>query len=202
MRSNSKSWDLLSRAARVKTPVQLQPYFDLKVLLKSNATDAKAEFKKKFSSFYRLNSAGLTDAFRDRYFNHLFAARPLGKIDPYSSILLDLYNLPRRKGDKSLQCSFVSKLVAIHDESRPIYDKYVRQFFGLGPPSIGSVEFRVAGFITNMERIREQYEDWAHSPRFARTVEPLLKQHPNLRDCHAHRAIDVLVWTVGARRLI
>jgi hypothetical protein len=201
MSAKGLHWELLAKAAKARKADDFSKYFEIKDLLATKAPEARAKFRRLFTQWYGLNSAGLTDAFRDRYFQLLFAAKPVGKRDPYSSILLDLYEIPRRKGDPSLQCSFVSKLVAIHDESRPIYDVYVREFFGMAPPSVGSIKFRVAGFVANIDRIREEYGEWAQSPRFQGVVEPLFKMNPSLRHCHPHRALDVLVWTVGAWKI-
>lgn len=199
MNTKTSHWPLFARAVKKQDPEGLKEYFELKRLLAIGTSAARTEFRNRFAKWYRLNSAGLSDAFKDRYFDHLFAAKPVGQEDPYTAILLDLYKIRRRKGDRALQCSFVSKLVAIHDESRPIFDKYVREFFGIAVPSLGSVEFRVAGFVANLNRIREQYGEWSIDPEFETVFEPLYRKNPGLRECHPHRALDNLIWTIGYR---
>jgi hypothetical protein len=95
----------------------------------------------------------------------------------------------------------VSKLVAIHDESRPLYDTYVSRFFGMAPPAVGSIEFRIAGFVENILRIQTEYESWATESHFIQIVEPLIRKCPKLGTCHSIRLCDFLVWTVGANDL-
>jgi hypothetical protein len=91
--------------------------------------------------------------------------------------------------------------VAIHDESRPLFDVHVSKFFGVAPPAVGSLEFRIAGFVDNLLRVQEQYESWAADPHFIRIVKPLLRKHPKLKTCHPTRLCDFLVWTVGRYEL-
>lgn len=199
MNISGHHWSLLAKAARKRRKDDFKEYFELKDLLAEKSPKAKQEFRKLFSQWYRLNNAGVTEAFKARYFELLFEAGPHGKEDPYSEILLNLYRFKRRRGDRSLQCSFASKLVGIHDESWPIYDKYVREFFGMGVPAAGSIAFRAAGFASNMRLIKQRYQEWCACPQFNGTVEPLYEKNPGLRACHPHRALDVLVWTVGAK---
>lgn len=191
-------WALLEKAANSIEKNAFARYFDLKRLLASGDYDA---FQREFTTYYRLNIGGLTPAFKTRYFEHLFKCSPVGQADPYTPILLDLFAFERRKGGTSIQASFVSKLVAIHDESRPIYDRHVSNFFGLGVPTIGTPEFRIAGFLANLARIKEQYEAWADDTRFAAIQAPVFKKQPMLKDCHPSRLCDLLVWTVGSESL-
>jgi hypothetical protein len=191
-------WDLLSKAARKIKPTGFEEYFALKRLWRSRDPEARQEFQTRFANYYRLHIGGLTPACKRRYLHLLVAFIPRGRKDPYTPLLLDLYRFRRRKGDRSLQVSFVSKLVAFHDESRPIYDRYVSQFFGLSVPSVGPLEFRIAGFLANLQRIQENYQAWATNPRFSQLTRELLSRNSALRTCHPSRLCDFLVWTVGA----
>lgn len=192
-------WALLEKAAKSIEKDAFARYFDLKRLLASSDRDA---FQHAFTTYYRLNIGGLTPAFKARYFEHLFECSPAGQTDPYTPILLDLFKFERRKGGTSIQASFVSKLVAIHDGSRPIYDRHVSNFFGMGVPTIGTPEFRIAGFVANLTRIQEQYELWAADQRFGGIQTTVFKKQPKLKDCHSSRLCDLLVWTVGSGSLI
>ena len=156
MAISSSHWDLLRQAVKRLQPTAFAKYFTLQSLLRSTRTSDRKEFQKQFTIHYRLNTGGLTEAFKERYFELLFSCKPCGQTDPYTSLLLELYRFPRRKGDLALQASFVSKLVAIHDESRPIFDIHVSNFFGMSVPKVGNVEFRIAGFVANLERISKR----------------------------------------------
>ena len=95
-------------------------------------------------------------------------------------ILLDLFTIPRRQQDHVVPASFVSKLVAIHDEAQPIYDQSVRKFFGLGVPAVGSAEFRIAGFVRNLQQIRMSYEGWSRARSTCRIIDHVRTVHSEL----------------------
>lgn len=200
MNYNATHWYLLEKAAERIRPTDFDGYFGLKDLLASKDHKDRREFQRRFASYYRLHNAGLTDAFKKRYFTLFFEFQPRQK-DPYTSLLLELYNIPRRKGDHSIQASFVSKMVAMRDESRPLFDRHVSNFFGLSVPSVGSVQFRIAGFVRNLQYIQANYETWAADDRFRRITTVLFDKHPRLQTCHPTRVCDFLVWTVGDREI-
>lgn len=196
--NNRTQWKLLAKAAKKIKSRGFNEYFELKRLSQKTDPSSRRELQTRFANYYRLHIGGLTNAFKRRYLELLLTCKPRGKRDPYTSLLLELYRFPRRKGDRALQVSFVSKLVAFHDESRPLYDVHVKNFFGFSPPSVGPIEFRIAGFVANLQNIQSQYESWAANPRFSKIMQPLFKKNPLLQKCHPTRLCDFLVWTVGA----
>jgi len=192
---------VLERARQLLAVRDYAPYLALKRLLAEKPNGFRQEFCQLFERYYGLNAAGLTGAFKERYFELLFAFTFEPGIDPYAPLLVDLYKIPRRKGDFGLQCSFVSKLVAIHDEDYPIFDRYVSEFFGIAAPSSGDEHFRSAGFSENMMRLREIYFRWAQDVRFRRILERVKEAHPQLDTCKAPRITDFLVWIAGSKEL-
>src|SRR5688572_17165467 len=102
--------------------------------------ESRGEFERTFCSFYGLKAGGLTDKFRQRYFDLLFGLKlSPGSQPPYEKLLLELHAIKRHKGDLVLPASFVSKLVALHDDSRPLFDRHVSNFFGVAMPALGSL---------------------------------------------------------------
>jgi hypothetical protein len=172
-------------------------YLGLKRSLQERPLGFEIGFRQNFLQFFKLNNAGLSEEFKDRYFALLFSLELHDDRDPYAPLLRELYEFERRKGDKALQASFVSKLVAIHDETRPLFDKYVQNFFGIGVPKSSDLEFRIDGFIQNLSAIRRHYLDWAGSPDFRKIVEDARIRHPLLERCGLVRIADFLVWTGG-----
>jgi hypothetical protein len=202
MADSASLWRLLTQAAGEVETGAFGGFFELKRLLDRTDPKSRRAFQKLFTNYYGLGGAGLTEAFKVRYFKLLFACTPIGQEDPYTSLLLKLYRLPNRQGYHTIQASFVSKLVSIRDESRPIYDRYVSHFFGLRVPSVAHPpEARIAGFISILERIQNHYEKWAADRRFRDLKTTLLGKQPKLKDCHPSRLCDLLVWTVGKKKL-
>ncbi len=191
---------LLHQASRKLTRVDLAPYVRLRWLLPVKTDEARAEFRKVFAQFYRLGGAGLTEAWKDRYFQLLFDFKP-GEVDPHARLLRDLYKYPRAKGDQALEFSFVSKLVATHDESQPIYDSHVRAFFGLEPVGPGPVKERIQEFRGIVATVRKSYAGWVADPRFPPLLKTLVDTEPELAHSHPRRLCDMLVWTVGGKHL-
>ena len=70
-----------------------------------------------FRSFYRLDNAGLSVEMKNHFFKLLAE-----KQTNLGVILSDLYEIPRKKGDKSMQFSFATKLLHTIDNRKPIYD--------------------------------------------------------------------------------
>lgn len=193
---------ILREAATHLSALDVAPYFRLKQLLHSQKEHDRLTFRTTFAKFYGLNAGGLSETLKNRYFERLFSLRlTLNHEPPYAELLQELYEFKRRKGDQVLGVSFVSKLVAMHDESRPLYDRHVRNFFGLSKPGLGSVEFQIAGFIYNLGIIRNHYQTWGTEPDFNHLLKPLLERIPPLKHCHLNRLCDFLVWTAGRKKL-
>ena len=194
--------DLLGKAAEHLEQEKITPYFRLCELLPGTGPDSRREFERTFCRFYGLNAGGLTDAFRQRYFDLLFGMNlSPGMQPPYEKLLLELHPIRRRKGDQVLPVSFVSKLIAMRDDSRPLFDRHVRNFFGVGVPALGSLSFRIKGFIGNLESIRQTYIAWESRKDFQEIRLSLLRRIPALADCHVVRICDFLVWTAGRERI-
>ncbi len=165
-----------------------------------NSEKARAEFCKVFADFYGLNAAGLGPVWKAHYFKLLFALQK-GAQDPYTPLLLDLHEIKLLNGHQALEFSFVSKLVTTHDESQPIYDKHVLAFFGVKAPGPGSQQERIAEFRHILATVRGHYASWVVDPRFAPLRKTLVDTEPELANSHPHRLCDMLVWTVGGKRI-
>ncbi len=168
-------------------------YLDLRHMIADSSQAGRMAFQTRFSNYYGLQYAGLTDEWKARYFELLFGFDQIRDVEPYQFLLLELYNIPRRQGDPTLQFSFVSKLVAFHDENCPLWDSKVRDFFGLGPPNFGCPEFRIAGFVENLGEITRRYATWTQDRRFADILANLRSRHPGIAFCHPARLCDFLV---------
>jgi hypothetical protein len=180
------------------------PYLELKEMLADSALQARSRFRILFTEYYGLDIAGLSDAFKDRYFQILFDRNVFtnGKLG-FASILSELYSIPRRQGDRALQLSFASKLVAFHSETSPIYDKHVQKFFGEEDPGTSvDQQKRIAWYIDFLKRVSDSYAAWAQDTRVVPIVNRLKARDERLALCHVNRLLDFLVWKVGNQKLL
>jgi hypothetical protein len=189
---------LIKAAAGALEAKPVRTYARLRQLLVKEDAQARTAFETEFTGYYGLKSGGVTPQFRKVFFDRLYALRGKAIDEPlYALLLRELYEIPRHKGDKALPCSFVSKLIAIHDESRPLFDRYVSRFFGVAAPQSSSLDLRIAGFVSNLANVRANYYTWIKDERFLRALEELCDRIPELRSCHLVRACDFLVWQAG-----
>ena len=192
---------LLGLAASELTQPDLRAYFELKQLLPRPGGKERHAFESRFAIFYGLNAAAVSAKFKQQYFEKLFDADPTAKTWPdYRTLLRELYVIPTRKKTKVFPASFVSKLVATRDESRPLYDRHVANFFGLAVPATGSTTYRSEIFVSHLESLRDRYTEWSNRELMS-VLEDLRHRIPPLTDCHSVRLCDFLVWTVGRKKL-
>ncbi len=180
------------------------PYLELKALLPDTSPHARARFRSLFTNFYGLNVGGLTDAFKDRFFAILFAGNIMADgLPDFTTILNELSLIQRKKGDYAMPFSFVSKLVAIHRETSPIYDRHVMDFFGQKAPAATLPKpDRIAWYVGFLSQVAADYAAWAKDVRVIPILNRLKARDPQLAHCDAIRLVDFLVWKVGNQKLL
>ncbi len=204
MRLEPRHTEALDRAERWMFHSDFCPYLELKALLPDATPDARERFRVLFTAYYGLNVGGLTEEFKDNYFRILFSDSViLDGCPAYSTILKELGGFKRKKGDRAMPFSFVSKLVAMRLESRPIYDRHVLAFFGKKSPA-ASVDMgeRIDWYVRFLDHVRSSYAAWANEPMVMPILERLKDRDDRLRCCHDVRLLDFLVWKVGNRKLL
>jgi hypothetical protein len=116
-------------------------------------------FQFTFRSFYRLDNAGLTPEFKSKYFALLEASREVREID-LRRLVEDLYAIPNRKGQQSLQFSFVTKLANTANRLYPIYDGAVASVFGFrAPDNHGTFDLRLEKYMIFYAKVRDIYSE-------------------------------------------
>jgi len=204
MQLQQRHIDALDRAETLMFHSDFCPYLELKELLAENTSQARSQFRYLFTDYYGMNTAGLTNDFKDRYFEILFGDDVFSNGEPnFQPILTTLSLIPNRKGFSTLQCSFVSKLVGMRRESSPIYDSHVSKFFGERVPSPSrSQESRILWFVDFLKRVAQDYTSWAHDERVCAILRRFKKCDERLAHCDTIRLMDFLVWNVGNRELL
>ncbi|MFZ4778139.1 MAG: hypothetical protein ACOYM3_22435 [Terrimicrobiaceae bacterium] len=198
---NPEQLRLLKLSAERLSGKDYKKYLELRALLTEQPPGYRSAFEPLFRSFFRMNRAHLGDSFLKAFFDHLFKLRTPINGNTYKRIFSDLTKHKRKKGDVAIQFSFVSKLVAIKDESQPIIDKHVSDFFGISAPKTGSIQFRINGFIENLNLLKSIYGAWKSVPSVKHLLDKIRNDKQELSGTTDERILDLLVWQVGRHKL-
>jgi hypothetical protein len=180
------------------------PYLELKDLLPDASPLSRRRFRSLFTRYYGLNVGGLTDEFKDLFFEILFSDKVIvnGQAE-FSTILTVLSGIRRKKKDYAMPFSFVSKLVATHSESSPIYDRHVVAFFREKIPATSvDKKTRIQWFVGFLDRVGRSYGAWAQDDRIKPILNRFKARDSRLKNCDEVRLVDFLVWKVGSQKLL
>ena len=107
MQLEQRHIDALEKAEAMMVDSGFRQYLELKSLFADGSPSARVRFRPLFTNYYRLNVGGLTDEFKDRYFEILFGDDVIVNGQPnFSSILKELFEIRTRKNLKTMQFSF------------------------------------------------------------------------------------------------
>ena len=155
-------------------------------------------FQFMYRSFYRLDNAGLTPEFKSKYFALLEESRNLRELD-LRRLVEELYAIPNRKGQRSLQFSFVTKLANTSNRLYPIYDGEVAKVFGFrAPDSCGTFDVRLEKYMIFYATVRDIYSEildgnLLQEPR--RTFRQIYAAPPErIPDI---KVLDFIFWSAG-----
>jgi hypothetical protein len=184
---------IVCRAAPLVDAGDVGRYIELKHLIQSPGASDRALFEEQFASYYVPDTGFPSDAFRRRYFGLMWTLTAPVDGNNYATLLAELNSLANRQGRHPLPASLVSKLVAMHDESHPIFERYVSRFFGVVVPAEGGLDYRIALLLDHLERIGRTYVTWATNPAFCTATAALCERIPGLALCHPVRLCDFVV---------
>ena len=198
MTAQQKEW--LAESATTLKAEDLRPYFEIWALFDrlrngGGSEEERLRFEKAFCRHYRLDGLG-DKAFKQSYFKQMFALDLKGETTPYPRLLLALKR-PASAGKPRMEFSFVSRLVAMHDEARPVYDGRVLRFLKLKPVPQGEDADRIKAYLETLDTIKATYDAW--KPEYPRICGPLLQRLEPLRQCHCNKVWDFIVWQAGKK---
>ena len=151
-----------------------------------------------FRSFYRMENAGLTDEFKSEYFAIMDSYRGASDLD-ICGIAERLRRILNRKGQKSLQFSFITKLLHTVNNSYPIYDAEVARVYRFRTPSYQeSFGKRLERYATFYRQLGESYREIIKSG----SLQPAITMFSDAFPDHAKRLSDVkvldfIMWSAG-----
>lgn len=151
-----------------------------------------------YRSFYRLDNAGLTSEFKSQYFALLERSRDLDDVD-LERLTKELYEAPNRKGQQSLQFSFVTKLANTVNFQYPIYDGAVAKVFDFQSPQPNkSFEVRFEQYRAFYADLRDTYTEilkhnLLEQPRriFRHIYSAPVERIPDIK------VLDFIFWSAG-----
>jgi hypothetical protein len=150
-----------------------------------------------FRSFYRLDNAGLTDEFKKKYFELLEAAR---SYEPsVKDICETLFDIKNRKGSKSLQFSFATKLANTVNPILPIYDSEVAKMYGYKSPlPYKSLDQRIENLMKFYEHLASDYSKILENGSLETTLIAFDQRFPSYRNkLVKNKKLDFVVWSAG-----
>lgn len=159
----SLRWETINKNAPVVVknipPESIDVYLFLSEQFKNGNVLENYLFQFVFRSFYRIDNAGLTPEFKDRYFELMEESRDPGKID-LIYLAKELFNYPNRKGNQSLQFSFISKLANTVDASSPIFDSEIAGLYEFRTPyNYKEFDVRLSEYLNFYAKLKSDYNN-------------------------------------------
>lgn len=148
-----------------------------------------------FRSFYRLDNAGLTPAFKTEYFKILEQNRNIEKLD-FEKVLRRLYEIPNRKGQNTFQFSFVTKMYNTINDSIPIYDSEVAKMFSLTRPYQPEFELKLEAYLNHFSIIQNGYEEVINQNLLPKTKKMFDRKFVN-NGLSEIKKLDFIFWSSG-----
>lgn len=151
-----------------------------------------------YRSFYRLDNAGLTPQFKSRYFTLLDECRASPSIS-LEHLTRELHNFANLKGQRSLQFSFVTKLVNTANGEYPIYDAEVARVFGFRTPyNYKPFESRLREYMTFYASLRKLYGGILRENQLDRARALFHKiYNTNPQMVPEVKVLDFIFWSAG-----
>jgi len=173
----------------------IEVYNFLQNQFQSSNVNSNYLFQFVFRSFYRLDNAGLTPEFKTEYFKILEECRG-NKVFDFEKILMRLYNFPNRKGQNTLQFSFVTKLLNTIDNNLPIYDSEVAKMFCVSRPYVADFHKKLDAYLDQLQCFQEFYEEVLYKNLLPNTFEKFDVRFgtSNLSEM---KKLDFIFWSAG-----
>ena len=148
-----------------------------------------------FRSFYRIDNAGLTPEFKKEYFKILEENRNEKQLD-FEKVLRRLYSFPNRKGQNTLQFSFVTKMSNTINDVTPIYDSEVAKMFSMSRPYQSDFEIKLKKYLVQIDKIKKGYQKITEQNLLPKTVGLFDRELKN-NNLSEMKKLDFIFWSAG-----
>jgi len=185
-------WENRDRILSNLKKKDIDEYRYLKEKFESSGGSSDPEFQARFKKFYRLNFVGLSNKWKDRFFELLSA-----KCDDLKCILLELYGIRRLDGKCSVQCVFATKLVHTVNNDEPIYDSMVGEVLNRKVEGSNRDE-KVDSCVEIHNFLMEKYRELINNSKVKEVISEFRSKFGVKReDVSDVKALDFIIWSLG-----
>jgi hypothetical protein len=145
-----------------------------------------------FRKFYGLDNAGLSEMIKIHFFKLLAEKQTNLEI-----ILSDLYEIPRKKGDKSMQFSFATKLLHTIDDCKPIYDTEIGSLT-YPRPKHSDKDTMIQSYLELYNKLEQLNAELLENDKIKRVISKFRSQfHVDTKKMSDVKALDFIMWSLG-----
>jgi hypothetical protein len=154
---------------------------------------AEPEYQRKYKTFWRLNGAGLSQAYCHAYFEFLQAGLN-NNVLQLNILAHELYQRPVNTNRQALQFSFCTKLCHMLNREIPIYDSRIRTFYNFAEPlrQLPVVQ-RIAAYVQFHQFLIDEYNHVLNQGLLAPSIRAF-RQHLAPQHFTDIKVIDSLIW--------
>lgn len=149
-----------------------------------------------FRKYYNLEEARLSDDFHLEYFKILQDLKNNSKAWNYELVIERLYEIPRAKGDKSIQCSFVSKMFHTFDSNNVVFDSKVAKMFKFKTLSTVPFDQKIKKFEQYIGTISSSYNKIITDGLLDDVLTMFDTRFEN-HGLHPRKRLDFIFWSAG-----
>lgn len=149
-------------------------------------------YQTSYKTFWRLHGAGLSSEYCSIYFQ--FLKKHLKEPITIKKLLKSLFSKPvNSSGRKSLQFSFITKMLHMADRHLPIYDSLISSFFFFEPNRRLSFEERVDELTSFYEFLSFEYHRILKNSLLQESIETFRERFEPIHFTD-EKIIDSLIW--------
>lgn len=178
---------------------EINPYLTiLKVFSEGHVTN-NDRFKSDYKKYYQLNAAKLSEEFCNHYFSVKQGFRHKDCIH-IRDVVEELYKVPTNaKGVKVIMFSFASKLFHTVDNSQPLYDSFVADFYFF--PQITpywKYDKKLATYLESYNYLQREYKRIMDNHILSESIGLFRKRFELPQAYTDYKIIDTLLWRFAA----
>jgi len=188
---DEKQEDILSNlnSKSIKDYIFIKNEFDNDNILNNS------KFQSRFKSFYRMNSAGLSDSQKKRFFELL--SDKSDKQENLTYILSELYEIPRLNRTHSIQFSFATKLLHTINNNKPIYDKKIAEIINICVQGANKNK-KILSCIEIYNFLEKLYLNMLQDKTIINIISEFrLKFKVNEKNISNIKVLDFIMWSLG-----